>query len=141
MQGGMARPTGVTILAVLAAIGGVFAILGGLALLGLGGLFAATGLGGLAFVFGLLLLAVGVAELAFAYGAWTLQPWGWSLGILISVANVVISIVQVALGYAEITGVVVGIIISGVIIYYLNMPDIRRAFGAPEKGWPLIGGG
>jgi len=139
MQGGMARPTGVTILAVLAAIGGVFGILGGVALLGLGGLFAAAGLGGFAFIFGLVLLVVGIADLAFAYGAWTLKPWGWQLGIVVSVAYVVVQVIQVVLG-GDISGAIIGIVVSAVIIYYLNMPDIRRAFGAPEKGWPFMGG-
>ena len=138
MQGGMARPTGVTILAVLAAIGGVFGILGGVALLGLGGLFAAAGLGGFAFIFGLVLLVVGIADLAFAYGAWTLKPWGWQLGIVVSVAYVVVQVIQVVLG-GDISGAIIGIVVSAVIIYYLNMPDIRRAFGAPEKGWPFMG--
>ena len=138
MQGGMARPTGVTILAVLAAIGGVFGILGGVALLGLGGLFAAAGLGGFAFIFGLVLLVVGIAYLAFAYGAWTLKPWGWQLGIVVSVAYVVVQVIQVVLG-GDISGAIIGIVVSAVIIYYLNMPDIRRAFGAPEKGWPFMG--
>jgi hypothetical protein len=136
----MARPTGVTILAVLAAIGGVFGILGGLALLGIGTFFASAGLGGLAFVFGLIALAVGIAELAFAYGAWTLKPWGWTLGIVLAAVSIVLYVVEVVLGYADITGVIISIVISAVIIYYLNMPDIRRAFGAPEKGWPFMGG-
>jgi len=139
MQGGMTRPTGVTILAVLAAIGGIFGILGGLALLGLGGLFAAAGLGGFAFIFGLLLLAIGVADLAFAYGAWTLKPWGWRLGIVASVGYVVVEIIGVVLG-GDISSAVVGIVVSAIIVYYLNTPNVRRAFGAPEKGWPFIGG-
>jgi hypothetical protein len=136
----MARPTGVTILAVLAAIGGIFALLAGLALLGFGSFFAATGLGGLAFVFGLLILAVAVAELVFAYGAWTLKPWAWQLGIVFAVVSIIIAVVEVVLGYAAITSVVVSVVISAVIIYYLNTPDVRRAFGAPEKGWPFMGG-
>lgn len=139
MQGGMARPTGVTILAVLAAIGGFFLILGGLALLGLGGLFASAGLGGFAFVFGLLALALGVAELAIAYGFWTLAPWAWRWGIILTVVSIVLNVVQVVLGYSDITSVIVSIVVSAIIVYYLNLPDIRRAFGAPERGWPFMG--
>jgi hypothetical protein len=30
-------------------------------------------------------------------------------------------------------------VVAGIVIYYLNMPDIRKAFAAPEKGWPFIG--
>lgn len=143
MQGGTMRqrPTGITILAILAALGGIFGVLGGLTLLGFGSFFAAAGLGGFAFVFGLIALVIGIAELALAYGAWTLQTWAWQLGVLLQVVSIVWALVEVVLGYASIQGVIIGIVVSGVIIYYLNTPEVRRAFGAPEKGWPYIGGG
>jgi len=142
MQGGMAtRPTGVTILAVLAALGGIFGILAGLGLLGFGSFLAAYGgVGSLAAVFGLVILVLGVAELALAYGFWTAKPWAWAYGILLQVVSVVVSIIEVVLGYASISGVIIGIVVSAIIIYYLNTPDVRRYFGAPEKGWPFMGG-
>jgi hypothetical protein len=142
MQGGATqRPTGVTILAVLAAIGGIFGILAGIGLLGLGSFVAAyTGLGGLAVVFGLVVLVLGVAELALAYGFWTAKPWAWQYGILLQVVSVVISVIEVVLGYVSITGVIIGIVVAAIIIYYQNTPDVRRYFSAPEKGWPFIGG-
>jgi len=94
-----ARPTGITILAVLSAIGGVFSILGGIALVGLGGFGAAAtgqaGLFGIGVVFGILALALGIASLAFAFGAWTLQPWAWTLGIIIQGANIIFAVVSV----------------------------------------------
>jgi hypothetical protein len=136
----MQRPTGVTILAVLAALGGIFGILAGLALLGLGSFVAATGLGGLAFVFGLIVLVIGIAELALAYGFWTAKPWAWQYGILLQVVSVVVAVIEVVLGYATISGVIIGIVVAGIIVYYLNTPDVRRYFGAPEKGWPFMGG-
>jgi hypothetical protein len=136
----MQRPTGVTILAVLAALGGIFGILAGLALLGLGSFVAATGLGGLAFVFGLIVLVLGIAELALAYGFWTAKPWAWQYGILLQVVSVLVAVVEVVLGYATISGVIIGIVVAGIIVYYLNTPDVRRYFGAPEKGWPFMGG-
>jgi hypothetical protein len=137
----MQRPTGVTILAVLAAIGGIFGILAGIALLGVGSFVAAyAGAGGLAFVFGLVLLVLGIAELALAYGFWTAKAWGWQYGILLAVVNIVVAILEVVLGYAQIGGVIVSIVIAAILIYYLNTPDVRRYFAAPEKGWPFIGG-
>ena len=90
-----ARPMGITILAVLSAIGGVLSILGGLALVGLGGFAAAStgqaALFGLGTIFGVLLLASGVAGLAFAYGAWTLQPWAWVLGVALQIISLVLA--------------------------------------------------
>jgi hypothetical protein len=72
-----ARPTGITILAILAGIGGVLGLLGGFALF-LGGtvLFGAAGA-----LFGLAALALAALSLAFSWGAWTLQAWAWPLGV------------------------------------------------------------
>lgn len=136
----MQRPTGVTVLAVVAAIGGLSSLLGGLGLLGIGAVFAAySGIGALASLFGLIILALGVAQLAIAYGFWTLKPWAWTWGITLEAVGVLISLVELVLSYGSISSFVIGVVIAGIVIYYLNMPDIRRAFAAPDKGWPFIG--
>src|SRR3712207_1825572 len=70
------RPLGITILAILAAVAGVLGLLGSLTLLGFG-------LG----IYGLLFLVLSVVYLVFAYGAWTLKPWAWTLGVGLSVAS------------------------------------------------------
>ena len=134
----MQRPTGVTILAVVAAIGGVFGILGGLALLGIGAIFAVVG-GGFAFLLGLIILALGIVDLGLAYGFWTLKPWAWTWGIVVEAVGVLISLIELVLVGGTISNLVVQIVVAGIIIYYLNMPDIRKLFGAPDKGWPFIG--
>ena len=129
---GAARPTGITILAVLSAIGGVLAILGGVALIGLGGLgAAATGqaaMFGLGAVFGILALALGIASLAFAYGAWTLQPWAWTLGVVLQGASIVFAVVAI-IGGSDISSQIIGVAIAGIILYYLMQPSIKAAFG------------
>jgi hypothetical protein len=138
-EGYMQRPTGVTVLAVLAAIGGVASILGGLALLGIGAVFAVVG-GGFAFIIGLVVLALGVVDLALAYGFWTTQSWAWTWGIVVQAAGVLISLIELVLVGGSITSLVVQVVVAGVIIYYLNMPEIRKLFRAPEKGWPFMSG-
>ncbi|HYL41396.1 MAG TPA: hypothetical protein VET90_08815 [Candidatus Binatus sp.] len=136
----MQRPTGVTVLAIVAAIGGVLSLLGSLALLGIGAVFAAVyGLGALASLFGLIILALGVVELAIAYGFWTLKPWAWTWGNTLEAVLVVVSLLELVLGYGSISGLVIRIVVAGIVIYYLNMPDIRKVFAAPDKGWPFIG--
>ena len=141
----MQRPTGVTILAVLAAIGGVLGILAGIALVGLGGLAGAAGVsvGGAALVGGLVVLVLGVAELALAYGFWTLKPWAWKWGIVLAALQVVVAVLGVVgiVFSTSVPSALISIVISGVIIYYLSKPDIRAAFGAPATGWPFMGGG
>jgi hypothetical protein len=125
----MQRPTGVTILAVLAAIGGVLGILGGLALFALSSAvsFAIPGIGGLAALIGVVVLVQSVLLLAFAYGAWSLRPWAWMLGIVGAALGIVLSVIQ--LGGTSAASLVIDIVLYGVIIWYLYQPTIRRAFG------------
>jgi len=127
----IARPTGVTILAVLAAIGGVFGLFGGLLAVTVGGIVGAAGggiLGGLVGIFGLLLLLLGGVELAFAYGAWTLKPWAWTLGIVAGGLGVTLAVLNV-LGGADIGSQIITVVINGIILYYLFTPQVKAAFG------------
>jgi hypothetical protein len=129
------RPTGVTILAILSAIGGVFSILAGVALLGLGALAGSAGagdLGGLTAIFGIVFLALGVAELALAYGFWGLKPWAWTLGIALAVISLALIVIQAVLSnniVGSLTGSIVSIVIWAVVIWYLWQPQIKAAFG------------
>ena len=130
---GAARPTGITILAVLSAIGGVLSILGGIGLIGLSGVAgASTGsasLFGMGAIFGVLLLASGVASLAFAYGAWTLQPWAWVLGVALQLISLGLAVLTI-IGGGDIASQIIGIAIAGIILYYLMQPNIKAAFRA-----------
>ena len=123
---------GITILAVLSAIGGVLSILGGIALIGLGGVGAAStgqaALFGMGAIFGLLLLVSGIASLAFAYGAWTLQPWAWTLGVALQIISLALSVLSIV-GGSDIAGQVISIAIAGIILYYLMQSSIKAVFG------------
>ncbi|HEY4722403.1 MAG TPA: hypothetical protein VII92_11175, partial [Anaerolineae bacterium] len=114
------RPFGITILAILAFIGGVVALLGGIAAIGLGGLAASvplvdpsvtdadpaaaaaaaaavSGLGGLSIILGVILLVTALLDLLFAFGAWGLKKWALTLGIiaqLLSLGSTVYNITQ-----------------------------------------------
>jgi hypothetical protein len=127
------RPTGVTILAILAFIGGILSILGGLALVGLGGVFAAAG-GGLAILFGIYALVWGALALWIGWGFWQLRPSAWRWGIILMVLGIVITIVQLLLGYADLVGAIISIAIDLAVIYYLTTPAVRAAFGQPTGG-------
>jgi uncharacterized membrane protein (DUF2068 family) len=116
MQPMKARPTGVTVLAVLAAIGGVL------------GVAAAGGLGGLLAVVGIVAVVQSLLALAFAYGAWTLRPWGWTLGIVAEAIGIALSVLFIING-SSITSQAISIIIDGAVIYYLMTPPVKAAFG------------
>jgi hypothetical protein len=124
------RPTGITILAVLSAVGGVLALLAGIALVTLTGVVAsASGLGGFVAIAGLLLILTGILDLAFAYGAWTLQPWAWILGIASAILSIVSALLRVVDNNGSISSAILSIAISAAILYYLNTPAVKAAFG------------
>ena len=136
---GAVRPTGVTILAVLALIGGVFGLIAGLGLMMGGALFGGmmggsqgVALGGMAFIFGVVGIGIAIAELAFAYGAWTLKPWAWALGIIAAIANLLLIVVSAVIGgdiIASLIASVISIAIWAVVLYYLTTPTVKTAFG------------
>lgn len=138
MQQTAQRPTSVTILAVLALIGGVFALLAACALIA-GGAFvgaagAASGVagaglaGGGAVILGILFLLVGAGELGFGIGAWTRQPWAWTAGVASQAGVIVINLLQIVFGGFGI-GSIISILIAAAIIYYLFTPEIKTYFG------------
>jgi uncharacterized membrane protein (DUF2068 family) len=132
---------GITILAVLAFIGGILGICGGLSgIVGasfLGGLAASVGasnttaLGGMLVVYSIIALAFAVVDLVFGFGAWTLKPWAWMLGMVLFGLNIVFQLVAVIAGWSTFGGVLISLVIAGVIIYYLLTPDVKKAFGRP----------
>lgn len=129
------RPTGVTIIAILAVIQGFGGLCAGMVLLFLGGILAVipSGWTQILAVFacfgGLLVVAGPLLHLLFAYGAWNLRKWGWGLGILasvISISGVVIGLIGT--GGASIWTIVTNALIPLVILVYLLMPNVRKAF-------------
>jgi uncharacterized membrane protein (DUF2068 family) len=127
----MQRPTGVTVMAVLSAIGGVFGLLASLVLLGLGAAVStASGLGsGLVFVAGIIVLAYSVLSLILAYGFWTLKPWAWPLGIGVQVLGIIQAVLQFLNDSTNVVSLVISLAIAGVILWYLNQPHVKSAFG------------
>ncbi len=124
------RPVGITILAIAAAVLGVLAILAAGAWWN-----ASEGLAWLPRIHGgerliaLVLLLVGLAELAFAYGAWTLRPWAWTFGVVLEVIVIVLAVLQ--LDRLEFVRHIVTIVIAAVALWYLTTPRVRAAFGRP----------
>jgi hypothetical protein len=127
----MQRPTGVTILAILAFIGGIFGLLGGLALVGFSGLVAASGVagGGFATILGVLLLVYGALALVLGYGFWTLKPWAWTLGVGLQGAGIVLNGLQFINDSTRLVSAIISIAISVAILWYLYQPHVKAAFG------------
>ena len=125
----MARPIGVTILAVLSILAGiVFLILGSLGLLvtAIAGLTAAEvqllqAVGALGVVLGILYFVSGV-------GLLRLTVWGWWLAIVVNIGSIISSTVQVVINPADIVGTIIGLVIALIILGYLFV--VRGEFGA-----------
>ncbi len=137
---GAARPTGVTILAALAFIGGILGILGSLAVIAGGAIVSVVSgpLAGLLFLTGLATLALSVVDLILGYGAWTLKTWAWQLGFILMALNVLVALLTLLSG-GGVFNLIVNVVIAGVIAYYLDTAEVRRAFAAPETGFPVVG--
>jgi hypothetical protein len=117
-----ARPTGITILAILAGVGGILMAFGGISLFVLG----AVAFGGLGALLGLAFLAVAALYLAFCVGALQMKPWAWPLGVVGAGASAILAALQLLGGDLS---QIISIAISGGILYYLMQPSIKAAFG------------
>jgi uncharacterized membrane protein HdeD (DUF308 family) len=106
------RPLGVTIVAILTAIGGLIFLGSGLVLLIVG--------------IGVILLALGIAYLVMAYGLWKGRGWAWTITLILSVIGIIVAIASLVAGNVS---AIISIIIHAVVIYYLYRPNVKAFFG------------
>src|SRR3989442_4129388 len=84
------RPIGVAIIAILSFLAGLGFIVLGLGLMAVGVIVGVAGaglLGGLAAVFGGILLLLGIVTLVVAAGRWRVWSWGWWGAVLASLIS------------------------------------------------------
>jgi uncharacterized membrane protein (DUF2068 family) len=113
------RPLGITIIAILAAIGGIMGILGGFA----AGIFGGAGVS----LLGLVMLIAGVVNLVAAYGAWTLKPWAWTLLAVFSALGI-LNVLWLLMD-SRTAGNFFPLVTNGIVLYYLFTPAVKAAFG------------
>jgi hypothetical protein len=131
----MKRPVGVTIIAVIAIIYGIFnLLLVLLAVIGIG--LAASGVAAVATKYDVGTLAyaaiwdaiLGILYLVFGIGAFRLKGWAWTTGV----AVLVLELVRNIAGYF-ISGVgalsIITSVIALLLLWYLLRPNVRAAFG------------
>ncbi len=129
----MKRPTGVTILAVLAIFFGIANILLSLPYFGvtaviaplvgaIGDMAAST-----AMWFGLGLLVAGIVQLATGIGAMNMSPWAWVVGVLAFGANLIVAVLaMITIGFTS--GMVLSAAVAALLFGYLFTRDVRLAF-------------
>lgn len=152
------RPIGVTIIAILNIIGGVLMLFFGIGLITLGAVlptlppsvFNQSQLQGnltagqasippgpppmvlqslLVFgvAIGAVLVAIAIVSFIVAYGLLKGRGWAWTVSVILSIISIVSNAVSIATTYNF--GGIVGIIISGIILYYLYRPHVKAYFG------------
>ena len=141
------RPLGITILAILEAIGGIICI--GLSIIGIVlvgvllqmitgfvseampemGIFGGF-LEMIALVAAIVLLIFGLISLLLAYGLWTGKGWAWTLTFIFSIIGILLGLVSLPFG-------IITIFIDALILYYLTRSHVKAFFGkAPPPALP-----
>ena len=142
MEAPRRRPLGVSIIAVLVAIQGIFfLILGILALVAV--IVAANSAGttvngyaitgatvsAIAGVLAGIFLVVGLVSLLFAWGLWTLKRWAFWATVIIEIISLINSVLAFTQPHANFWSAAVGMIIPVVIlVYFLADANVRSAF-------------
>ncbi len=109
------RPIGITILALLAIPRSLMGLLPGLWLMGSSPFL------------GIVTVVMGILGFAFAYGAWKLEPWAWTLGVTLLVLGLLDPLYSMATGNS-VEGQIINILISAAILFYLFDRNTRKLF-------------
>jgi hypothetical protein len=121
------RPLGVTIIAIVAAAGGILSLFGGASVLS----GMATGPVALAYI----VIIFGILGLALGAGFFTGAKWAWMAGIGIYIISIGLGIAEII--YGGQVGLIGGIIrtIAGIVIpIYLTRPTPKAFFGKGTSG-------
>ncbi len=117
------RPTGVTILVILMAISGSFVILIGLLFSTYAAIIGIDTGAFLGVISGVLVI-LGIATLVMAWGLEKGKSWAWSITRILVIISIVFDIISQN---------VIGLIIDGVILYYLYRPVVKDYFGKSKQ--------
>jgi hypothetical protein len=123
---------GVTILAVLEALGGLMWLLAGTGMMMVGALMPMFGVGlpmfvgAMAGLMGLVFLIFGIIAFVLAYGLFTGKGWAWLWSLVFAVIGIILALFE-AMG--SLSSGILPIIIYLIIIYYLTRPHVKAFFG------------
>lgn len=128
----MERPAGVTLIAVVAIVGGLVQVgyaglplLVGLWALGAGPVGAEVGVAAI-LIASVLMVGAG-AQIVFGIGALRMAGWAWTVGVLVSGFNAVANVVAMLSNNG--VGNYAGLFLSGAVLFYLTTPSVKARFG------------
>jgi hypothetical protein len=116
------RPLGVTIIAIVAAAGGILSLFGGGSVL--------AGMASGPFALAIIVIIFGILGLALGAGFFTGAKWAWMAGVIIYVISIGLGIAEII--YGGQVGLIGGIIrtVAGIVIpVYLTRPGPKSFFG------------
>ena len=147
------RPIGVTIIAILIIIGGIFLLIGGITLMGLGALLSVSSedviqsnstspevtqlaaLGMIPLILGVVMLILGITYLIVSYGLLKGKGWAWAITIIVTIIGLIIQVTSAIIMGSVTSSImyglgshIIGIIISGIIIFYMFRPHVKAFF-------------
>ena len=133
-----ARPTGITILAILELIFGIIILIGGAAVAAVSGsgILSTLGYGylsGMAAVAGGVLVVLGLVVLVVGWGMWTGKGWAWLLSVILYVLGILFGIASLASG--SLTSIV-GLLIEIFLLWYMFRPHVKAFFGRGPPSQP-----
>jgi hypothetical protein len=116
------RPLGVSIIAILAAIGGIAFLIANEAKIGT----VTAGIG-----VSLIPIPLSIAYLVMAFGLWKGKGWAWTITIVISLIGITLGAASLGtlLIVTENIGAILSVAINAIIIYYLYRPNVKVFFG------------
>lgn len=127
----MNRPLGITVIAIVLLISGIGSLLTGLVGLDLVKVDMGT-LGQEAQVVGAGSILSGVLTLIVSYGMFATKGWAWLLTVIVMILRIVSDVTAIlshGLGNALGGAALVGIVITAIVLWYCNKPNVRAAFG------------
>jgi hypothetical protein len=145
----MGRPVGVTILAILDFLGGLFCLFGGIGMIAGGGFMAtilsqqgqgsAGFLAGLGALAGVVLLAFAVLDFLLGWGLWKLKNWARMITVVFTAFGAVLQVISLVglLAHFNVFAFVWTLFVLAIevlIIWYLLKADVKAAFTQGQAG-------
>lgn len=133
---GTERATGLTILALAAAVIGIALLLWAgtwFALYGAGDIVAGSRFAAVGRVMGLVMVVVGVLAFVLAYGLWELRSWAWPLGLAVTIAALVLTVLSAGRGSPLAHTLSLALEVGT--LWYMLTPRIRDSFRV-DRGLP-----
>ena len=126
----MKRPFGITFLAIIFALAGIYYIMLGLQLttaVTFGPVPTGTG----AWIWGWVIVLTGVLFWAAGAAAWALQPLGWQLGMILAVFGL-LEAFFIVLGAGTLNYALAATGFPLILLWYLNRQNVKDAFGITD---------